>query len=48
MVLKEYVTDGSAKLWLMRSKGMCTLVCTRTLPAERGLEWMPSYSALMG
>lgn len=37
----------SAKLWLMRNKSMCTLVCTCTLPAERGLEWMSSYSALM-
>lgn len=37
----------SAKLWLMKNKGMCTLVCTRPLPAQQGLEWIPSYSALM-
>lgn len=46
-IIRVYYRLLSARLWLMRNKGMCTLVCTRMLPAEWGLGWMPSYSALM-
>lgn len=44
---RSLLQTAAAKLWLMRNKGMCRLVCTHTLPAARGLEGMPSYSASM-